>query len=163
MAHVSLRVVEDDDLDAIFEMMREPDARRMAAFTAEHPDDRTEFDEWIVRHRDAPGVDMFVVTEDGGFAGTAALFTVDDDREVTLWIAAHAWHRGVASEALRLLVDREPARPLYARVAAHNAAAVAVLEHGGFTEVSRSTVFAPGVGDDVDELVYTLLPTLDGR
>lgn len=163
MAHVSLRGVDDDDLDAIFEMMRDPDARRMAAFTAEHPDDRAEFDQWIVRHRDAPGVDMFVVTEDGGFVGTAALFTVDDDREVTIWIAQHAGNRGVASEALRLLVDREATRPLYARVAAHNAAAVAVLERAGFTEVSRSSVFAPGAGEDVEELVYTLVPTLDGR
>ena len=84
------------------------------------------------------------MTENGGFAGTAAAFTVDGDREVSFWIARHAWGRGVATEALRLLVSREPERPLFARAAAHNAGSIAVLEKGGFTEVSRNVAFAPG-------------------
>jgi RimJ/RimL family protein N-acetyltransferase len=160
--HIELRPVDDDDLDAIFEMMRDREAIAMAAFTAEDPDDRAAFDAWIARERATGDVLSLVVTENGGFAGTAAAFTIDGDREVTLWIARHAWGRGVAGEALRLLISREPIRPLFARAAAHNAAAITVLEKVGFTEVSRNVVAAPGVDREVEEIVFTLVPALDG-
>lgn len=162
MAHIELRPLDDDDLDAVFEMMRDPEAVAMAAFTAEEPDDRAAFDAWIARQRAADDVATLVVTEDGGFAGTAAAFTVGGDREVSYWIARHAWGRGIATAALRLLVSHEPTRPLFARVAAHNVASVAVLSKVGFTEVSRNTDFAPGVGREVEEIVMTLVPALDG-
>lgn len=161
MAHIELRELDDDDLDAVFEMMRDPDAVAMAAFTAADPDDRGAFDAWIARQRGAAEVSSYVVTENGGFAGTAAVFSVDGDREVTYWIARHAWGRGVATEALRILVSREPERPLFARVATHNAASRAVLEKVGFTEVSRDVDFAPGVGREVEEIVMVLVPTLE--
>jgi RimJ/RimL family protein N-acetyltransferase len=161
MGHVELRSLDDDDVNAIFEMMRDPDAVARAAFTASDPDDRAAFDEWMLRERRSPDVTMFVVTEDGGFAGTAAAFTVDGDREVTYWIARHAWGRGVATHALALLVARESERPLFARVAATNAASVALLERAGFTELSRTTSFAPGLGHDVEERVYVLAPAIE--
>ncbi len=162
MGNIELRDLRDDDLDAIFEMMRDRDAVRMAGFTASDPDDRSAFDQWISRERSSTDVDLFVVTERGGFAGMAALFTVDGEREVTCWIAHHAWGRGVATDTLRLLTSREPIRPLFARAAADDLAWIAVLERGGFTEVSRTVAFAPGVGHEVEEILFTLLPVLDG-
>ncbi|KAA9089280.1 GNAT family N-acetyltransferase [Microbacterium radiodurans] len=162
MAHVDLRPFDDDDADAVFEMMSDPDAAAQAAFTADDPGDRDAFDVWLERHRADDRVRMFVVTEDGGFAGTAAAFTVDDDREVTFWIARHARGRGVASAALRLLIAREAERPLYARVAADNAASLAVLQANGFSEIERARSFAPARGTEIDEVILVLPPTLDG-
>lgn len=162
MGHIELRDLDDDDLDAIFEMMRDPESVAMAAFTAADPDDRDAFDAWIARERAAPGVSCFVVTENGGFAGTSAAFTIDGDREVSFWLARHAWGRGIATEALRLLISREPERPLFARAASHNARSIAVLTGSGFTEVSRNVAFAPGRGMDIEEIVFTLVPALDG-
>lgn len=156
-----MRDLDDDDLDAVFEMMRDRASVELAAFTAENPDDRDAFDEWVGRQRESPAVTMHVVTEDGGFAGTIAAFTVDGDREVTYWIARHAQGRGVATTALQLLVSREAERPLYARAAAPNAPSIAVLEKVGFTEVDRATAFAPGVGALVEEIVFTLVPVLE--
>jgi len=161
VGHIELRDLDDDDLDAIFEMMRDRTAVEMAAFTAADPDDRDAFDAWIARERTASEVATYVVTENGGFAGTAALFSVEGDREVTYWIARHAWGRGVATEALRILISREAERPLFARVAAHNAASLAVLTKVGFTEVSRDIDFAPGVGREVEEIVLVLVPALE--
>lgn len=161
MRHIELRDLDDDDLDAVFEMMRDPEGVAMAAFTAADPDDRAAFDAWIARQRADPDVLCLVVTENGGFAGTAAVFTVDGDREVSFWIARHAWGRGVATEALRLLISREPERPLFARAAAHNVGSIAVLTKVGFTEVSRNVDFAPGVGREVEEIVFTLVPALE--
>ncbi len=160
MGHIDLRDWDDDDLDAIFEMMRDPEARRRAAFTRES-DDRASFDAWAARVRDDPSNALWVVTEDGGFAGTAGAYTVDGEREVTYWITRNAWGRGVGTAALRLLVAREPERPLYARVAAGNVASAAMLARLGFTEVSRSTAFAPGVGAEVEEIRLVLPPTLE--
>jgi len=160
--HIDLRPFDDDDLDAVFEMMRDREAVEMAAFTASDPDDRTAFEAWIARQRADDDVLCLVVTEDGGFAGTAAAFTVDGDREVSYWIARHAWGRGVATAALRLLISHEPVRPLFARSAAHNAASIAVLRKVGFTELSRNIDFAPGIGRDTEEIVFTLVPSLDG-
>jgi RimJ/RimL family protein N-acetyltransferase len=58
-------------------------------------------------------------------------------------------------------VSREPTRPLFARVAAHNAAAIAVLAKNGFTELSRGAAYAPALGRDAQEIVYALLPVLE--
>jgi hypothetical protein len=44
MAVVALRPVEDGNLDALFEQMRDPEGVRMAAFTPEDPDDQNAFD-----------------------------------------------------------------------------------------------------------------------
>jgi RimJ/RimL family protein N-acetyltransferase len=162
VSHIELRPLEDDDLDAVFEMMRDPDARAMVAFAAADADDRGAFDEWMGERRGSDAVSLSVVTERGGFAGTAAAFAVGSDREVSVWLARHAWGRGVGTDALGLLVSREAERPLFARSSAGNTAWTTILEHAGFTEVSRSTVFAPGLDGDVDEIVYALLPALDG-
>lgn len=162
MGHIELRDLDEDDLDAVFEMMRDPDAIAMAAFTAVDADDRDAFDARMQRLRERPDATQYVVTERGGFAGTVGVFTNDDgDREVTYWIARHAWGRGVATEALRLLVSREPARPLYARAAAHNARSIAVLEKNGFSAVGHATAFAAGLGREVAETVYALVPTVE--
>ena len=62
VGHIELRDLDDDDLDAIFEMMRDPAAVQMAAFTAADPDDRVAFDTWIARERRASEVATYVVT-----------------------------------------------------------------------------------------------------
>jgi len=161
MAHIELRALDDDDLDAVFEMMRDPDAVAMASFTAADPSDRAAFDTHMAKVRADPENALYVVTERGGFAGTAGAYTSEGEREVTYWIARHAWGRGVATEALRLLISREPTRPLFARVAAHNAGSIAVLEKNGFAEVSRSVGFAAGLGREIEELKLALVPTIE--
>jgi len=162
MVRVDLRDFDDGDLDAVFEMMRDPEAVAMAAFTADDPDDREAFDAWIARQRAASDVELLTITDRGGFAGTAALFSVDGDREVSFWVKRGLWGHGVATAALRLLVSREAERPLFGRVAAHNTAGVAVFERNGFTELSRTTSYAPGLGRDAEVIVFTLPPALDG-
>ncbi len=161
MAHIELRDLDDDDLDAVFDMLHDPDAVATATFTTADAADRPSFDDWIASRRAAADVSLHVVTERGGFAGIATASTAHGEREVTLWIARHARGRGVATEALRLLVSREATRPLFARVAASNAAGRAVLEKSGFTEAWRSTRHAPAVGRDAEEIVYTLVPAIE--
>lgn len=162
MGHIELRDIDEDDLDAVFEMMCDPEAVERAAFTVNPPDDRAAFDAWIAGLRATPDATLLVVTERGGFAGVVSAVTVDGDREVSFWIKRPSWGRGIATEALRLLISHEPERPLYARAAAHNAAAVAVLRQNGFAEVSRTRAYAPALGREAEAVVFTLPPALDG-
>src|SRR5438552_2331964 len=54
MSQVELRPVEDGDLDAIFEQMRDPESVPMAAFTAKDPDDRSAFDAHMAKILSSP-------------------------------------------------------------------------------------------------------------
>jgi hypothetical protein len=51
VAVIALRPVEDADLDALFDQMRDPQSVWMAAFTADDPDDRDVFDAHMARVR----------------------------------------------------------------------------------------------------------------
>ncbi|HEY0530212.1 MAG TPA: hypothetical protein VGD29_01280 [Actinoplanes sp.] len=62
MADVELRMVHDEDLDALFDMMRDPVAVRMAAFTPPDPDDRAAFDRHQARVRELPDADTRAVS-----------------------------------------------------------------------------------------------------
>ena len=93
MVVVALRPVQDGDLDAFFEQMRDPESVRMAAFTPPDPDDRNAFDAHMTRVRSSPGITMRAVTCDGRLAGSIASFPDGDQTEVTYWIDRPAWGR----------------------------------------------------------------------
>jgi RimJ/RimL family protein N-acetyltransferase len=132
MADVALRPIDDSDLDALFDQMRDPESVRMAAFTAKDPDDRTAFDIHMAKVRTSPEGTMRAVTADGRLVGSIASFVVDGDTEVTYWIDRSFWGQGIASRALALLLDMVPVRPLYARAASDNVGSLKVLQKAGF-------------------------------
>ena len=156
MTHVELRPVTDADLDAIFDMRRDPEAVWMAAFTAEDPSDRAAFDLHMLRLRTAPDILMRAVVADGVLAGTIGAFVVAGDTEVTYWLRRAHWGRGVASRALQLLLAEVPVRPLYARAVADNAGSLRVLTKAGFTEIGRETAYASARRAEVSEIVLRL-------
>ena len=49
---IELRDFAEADADSLYEWMRDPVSVRMAAFTAQDPDDRAAFDAWLARHHD---------------------------------------------------------------------------------------------------------------
>ncbi len=156
MAEIGLRAVRDSDLDAIFDQMRDPVAVRMAAFTADDPDDRAAFDAHLARLRTDPEILMFAVTVDGELAGTVAAFPVGDDTEITYWLDRSWWGRGVATEAVDLLLELVPVRPITARAASDNAGSLAVLQKVGFRPVGKEVAFATARGEEIEETVLRL-------
>lgn len=156
MVTVSLREVLDSDLDAIFAMEQDPEAIRMAAFTAPDPTDRAAFDAHMWRIRTSPDVSSYVITVDGEFVGTAASFLMEGDREVTYWVDRSQWGRGIASAALAQLIAGETVRPLFARAASANMGSAAVLRKNGFVEIGRERSFAAGVAAEVEETIFRL-------
>ena len=135
---VSLREVRDSDLDFIFDLQRDPASVEMAAVPSR---DRETFDAHWVKIRADPETFLRIVVDDEVPVGNAMSFVRDGYREVGYWIDRSHWGRGIASDALRLLVEELP-RPLSGVVAAHNAASRRVLEKHGFVLQERMT------GDD---------------
>jgi RimJ/RimL family protein N-acetyltransferase len=156
MPVIALRPVEDSDLDALFDQMRDPEAVQMAAFTAEDPDDRNAFDAHMGRVRNSPGITHRAITCDGQLVGSIASFVSGDQTEVTYWISRPAWGRGIASQALQLLLKLVPARPLHARAASDNTASLRVLQKAGFSIIGTEFSYAPARKRDIEETILRL-------
>ena len=154
--NVSLRPMEDSDLDAIFQQTADPESVRMAAFTAGDQADRAAFLDRISRIRADTNVWHRVIDVDGAVAGTIGSFRVDDRREVTYWVDRTQWGRGIASAALRILLAEIDERPLYARAASDNVGSLRVLEKAGFRRVGVNRGFAPGRGEEIEETILRL-------
>ena len=153
---IGLRPLRDDDLDDVFRWESDPDAAAMAAFTRADPSDRDAFDAHYRRVRADPANLLLGIEHDGRLVGTISSFTIDGDREVSYWIDPSRWGRGIASAALRLFLERERERPLYARTAAHNPASAAVVRRAGFLQIGEETSWAAGVGEEIVEHIHRL-------
>ena len=156
MSVVALRPIEDDDLDALFEQMRDPESVWMAAFTAKDPNDRGAFDAHMARVRGSSDITMRAVTRDGHLVGSIASFVIEGDTEVTYWIDRAVWGCGIASRALALFLELIPVRPLHARAASDNAGSLGVLQKSGFTAVGTETSFASARNAEIEETILRL-------
>jgi len=153
---IELRDFAETDADFLFEWMRDPVSVRMAAFTAQDPDDREAFDAWLARVRANPTVIQKMIWVDGSLVGSVSTFEMEGEREVSYWLDRAVWGRGIASAALAAMLELDAERPLSARAAAANPASAAVLERAGFVEVGRNVDFANGVRAEVEEIIFRL-------
>jgi RimJ/RimL family protein N-acetyltransferase len=156
MPVIALRPIEDADLDAIFDQMRDPEAVRMAAFTAKNPDDRQAFDTHMARIRNLTDSTLRAITRDGQLVGTISSFVIEGETEVTYWIDRQAWGQGIATRALELLLKLVPDRPLRARAASDNVGSLKVLQKVGFTVVGTENAFARARNREIEETILRL-------
>jgi RimJ/RimL family protein N-acetyltransferase len=153
---VALRPIDDTDLDAIFEQMLDPASVRMAAFTAEDPNDRAAFDAHMAQIVASPEATMLAVTCDDELVGTIGSFVFGAATEVTYWIHRSWWGRGIATRALALLLDVVTVRPLEARAASDNAGSLRVLRKNDFRVVATEMSYAQGRGVAIEETILRL-------
>src|SRR4051812_1585466 len=118
--NVSLRPIEDRDLDEIYQQVTDAESVQMAAFTSADWLDRGAFLDRMSRVLANPGASNRVIEVDGTIAGTIASFRIDDQLEVTYWIDRARWGKGIATAALELLLAETPERPVFARAASDN-------------------------------------------
>ncbi|HEX5204761.1 GNAT family N-acetyltransferase [Paractinoplanes rhizophilus] len=156
MPVIALRPLVDDDLDALFEMMRDPEAVRMAAFTPADPADRQRFDAQMARIRTDPTGTYRVITYDGAVAGSIASFVLDGETEITYWIDRSLWGKGIASTALKMFLQVETRRPLHARAASDNTGSLRVLRKAGFQPRGTEIGYANARGAEIEETVLRL-------
>jgi RimJ/RimL family protein N-acetyltransferase len=154
--NVSLRPLEDRDLDTIYQQVTDPESIRMAAFTAKDQTDRGAFLDRISRLRADTSVTHRVIDVDGAAAGTIGSFRIDDQLEVTYWVDRARWGQGIASAALRMLLAETAERPVYARAASDNVGSLRVLEKAGFRRVGVDRGFASGRAEEIEETLLRL-------
>jgi RimJ/RimL family protein N-acetyltransferase len=154
--NVSLRPLENRDLDTIFRQVTDPESIRMAAFTAEDQADRDAFLKRTARLRADTSVSHRVIEVDGAVAGTIGSFRIDDQLEVTYWIDRTQWGKGIASAALQIVLAETAERPIYARAASDNVGSLRVLEKAGFRRVGVDRGFARGRGEEIEETIMRL-------
>lgn len=151
-----LRDVRDDDLDVLFQHWTDPEANRMAAFTAENPNDRAAFDARWARLRANETVTALTIELDGEVVGTVSSWDNEGQREVTYWIGREHWGKGIATRALGEFLQVETARPLHAAAAKDNLGSIRVLEKCGFERVGEGSGFANARGEEIDEVLLEL-------
>ena len=154
--NVSLRAVDDSDLDTIYQQVTDPESIRMAAFTAEDQTDRRAFLNRMSRVRADTSASNRVIDVDGAIAGTIASFRIDDQLEVTYWVDRAQWGKGIASAALQILLAETAERPVFASAASDNVGSLRVLEKAGFRRVGVDRGFAHGRGQEIEETIMRL-------
>ncbi len=150
---VRLRAVEDQDVEVFFDHQADPRAVEMAAFPAR---DRHQVSAHWAKLRADDTLVVRTIVADGVVAGNIGSWPQDGQQLLGYWIGREFWGRGVATQALALLVKEVSIRPLYAHVVTHNVGSIRVLEKCGFRRgrVEESKVAAPD--DDIEELIYVL-------
>lgn len=154
--HLSIRPVAADDLAEFFEFQLDPEANRMAAFTAKEPTDHVAFLAYWRRILSDPDIVARTVEVDGTVVGNVSSFPVDGTREVSYWIGRPYWGRGYATGALTALLAEVTVRPLRARAAKDNAASLAVLRRCGFRICGEDRAYAAARDAETDEYVLEL-------
>ena len=77
------------------------------------------------------------ITDGGRAVGLINCFRRDDADFIGYWIDKEHWGRGIATQAVALLVAEVRRRPLHARVVTHNVASLRALLSSGFVETER--------------------------
>jgi RimJ/RimL family protein N-acetyltransferase len=155
---VLLRAVEPDDLPILFEQQLDPEANRMAAFTAADPSDREAFAAKWARILADDSATATTIVHAGAVAGSMSLWRDPElaGPEVTYWLGKEFWGYGLATAALQLFLLEIPTRPLYGRAAKDNLASIRVLEKCGFVFECEARGFAPARGEEIAEVVLRL-------
>jgi RimJ/RimL family protein N-acetyltransferase len=152
---VSIRPCEPGDLETYFEFESDAGARHMAAFVGPAPERAAYIERWQRILADANYV-VRTILVDGKVAGNVLKFSMFGEPTVAYWVAREYWGRGVATQALGLLLAEFPQRPLYARAASDNAGSRRVLEKCGFVVIAEETNVAELRGGPTEEVVMRL-------
>jgi RimJ/RimL family protein N-acetyltransferase len=153
---VQLRDLTTSDLPTIFEQQNDPEAAHMAAFTPEDPSDKQAFEAHWDRVLNSGKYITQTILFNGEIAGYVASFEFMELRTVGYWIDRKFWGQGVTTQALKLFVDIETTRPLYARIAHDNIGSRRVLEKSGFNYHDQDYGFANARGEEIQEFIFVL-------
>lgn len=154
--NVTLRNVENADLPIFFEQQLDPEANRMAAFVRSNPRDRAAFDAHWQRILNAVGIVNKTILLGSEIAGHIACYPQDGELEVTYWLGREYWGKGIATQALKHLLQDITHRPLFARAAKDNVGSIKVLQKCGFKTVAEDKGFACGRGEETEEYILRL-------
>ncbi len=79
----------------------------------------------------------YMIEFEGQRSGWVSCFPAEGVMSIGYVIVRELWGRGIATEALRLLLLKDLPQPLYARIATTNVASRRVLEKNGFKVIQQ--------------------------
>jgi RimJ/RimL family protein N-acetyltransferase len=151
---VELREVTPADVEVFYEHQLDPEARRVAVFPLREHDAFTAH--WRDRILANDANLAWTIVADGEAAGNMLCFERDGKREVGYWLGREFWGKGIATEALAVLLREVTERPLYARVATSNVGSIRVLEKCGFTTIGSERHADEAMGEEIEEALLEL-------
>jgi RimJ/RimL family protein N-acetyltransferase len=156
MDEVRLREVVASDVESFFEQQRDPVACKMAAFTADNPNDRANFLAlWTGILANDEIIKRTIMVGDT-LVGNVVFFFQFGMPSVGYWIDRKYWGRGIASRALSEFLTIATERPIYARTAFDNLGSQRVLEKCGFVPFDRDVAYAAARREEIEERVFVL-------
>jgi RimJ/RimL family protein N-acetyltransferase len=153
---ITLRNVETSDIPIFFEQQLDPEANRMAAFVRKERQDRAVFDAHWKRIMDSTANVNKSILLGEEVAGHIACFPLEGELEVTYWVGKKYWAKGVATQALKKLLQEITHRPVFARAAKDNIGSVKVLQKCDFKIIGEDKGFAEGRGEETEEYIFRL-------
>ena len=134
---LSLRLIEDADLDTIFQYQGDPESFEMATV---RPKNWEDFSAHMARNRANPDSLIYTILDDQRVVGYIVSWVMEGERMFGYWIGREYWGMGYASGAVSHFLAEVPIRPLVAHVASTNIGSKRVLEKNGFRYVSVESV-----------------------
>jgi RimJ/RimL family protein N-acetyltransferase len=153
---IELRPVEPADLDKFFEYQQDPDANRMAGFSAKNPGDRGVFDHYWQSLLNDKSVTVRTVTADGEVVGNVVVYHSEGVPELNYWTAQSHWGRGITTAAVEQFLRDFTERPIRARVVKDNVGSIKILEKAGFRRIGEAQGFANARAAVVTEEILEL-------
>lgn len=153
---VRVRPASDADKEALYELESDAVGADMIAFLPREPGDRAAFDAHWTRITSNADNRLWIIESDGAFAGYGVSFLMEGERQVGYWIVRSLWGRGIATAALRAMLDEIPERPLWGSTVSDNLGSQRVLQRAGFVFDRIERSHAPRRGVEVDEHVFRL-------
>jgi RimJ/RimL family protein N-acetyltransferase len=150
---VQLRPVEDADLPILYEHQRDPETVRMSAFPAR---ERDAFMAHWNKVRANPSNILYAITLDDEVVGSIFSWIQEGQREVGYGIGREHWGKGIATQALQLLLPQLKERPVFGYTAEHNIGSMRVLEKCGFVRAGESKGVLNVDGVLVTEIFFRL-------
>ena len=153
---ITLRNVETSDISIFYEQQLDPEANRMAAFVRKERQDRAVFDAHWKRIMDSTGIVNKTILRGEEIAGHISCYPQEGELEVTYWIGKKHWGKGVATQALKKLLQEITHRPIFARAAKDNIGSIRVLQKCDFKIIGEDKGFAEGRGQETEEYILRL-------
>ncbi|WP_257669325.1 GNAT family N-acetyltransferase [Parapedobacter tibetensis] len=154
--NIKLRRTEVADLDNFFQFQLNKEANYLAAFTPKDPTDKTAYLTKYTKLLSDPTVNNQTIIVDNVIVGSVAKFIMEGDTEITYWIDRNFWGKGIATKALKNLLEIETTRPVFGRVAFDNFGSQKVLEKCGFVKIGADKGFANARQTEIEEFIYKL-------
>jgi RimJ/RimL family protein N-acetyltransferase len=156
MTGIELRKTTIADLDDLFEFQCDREAIYLAAFTPKDPFDKAAYIEKWTKILADPAITNRTIFIDGKITGSVAKYVMEGNAEITYWIDKKFWGKGIATTALKKLLEIERTRPIFGRVAFDNYGSQKVLEKCGFIKTGTDKGFANGRQAETEEFIYKL-------